>query len=292
MKNKNIIKTIGITAPASSFKTDGFVKAKAFLKKMGLKTLYTNTIFKKDGFNAGTSKQRAQDIIKMIRDQNVDAVFFARGGYGCSHILPYLEKEKLRAFISPKLFMGYSDITALFCYLYSKYGKECIYGPNVTSHYFQNNTLIRKVLEGKTGTKQKIKILNSCKGTNAITAPVFGGCLSVLASMAGTPYLRKLKGHILFVEDTNEAPYKIDRMLTQLIQSETLKGIKAIAVGAMENCDSPNISWKDVISKIAKELNVPAIYGITAGHAGFGSVIRLGAQATIDIRKKEFKIND
>ncbi len=290
MKNTDKIKTIGITAPASSFKKDDLLKTTAFLHKMGIKTLYTNTIFKKDGFNAGTAKERSRDLLKAINDKNIEAVLFARGGYGCSQILPYLEKKDLRTSLKGKLLMGYSDLTSLFCYLYSKYGKECVYGPNVTSHYFKNKGLIKNIMGSKTGTSQKIKVIN--KGPARIKAPVFGGCLSVLASMAGTPYLKPLKGHIFFMEDTNEAPYKIDRMLTQLIQSGIIKDIKAIAVGAMENCDSPNIGWKDVVLRVAKELNVPAIYGINAGHAGFGTVIRLGAVGTIDLNKKEFKIKD
>ncbi len=290
MKNKNIITKIGIVAPASPFKKEAFDHGNKFVSSLGAKTQFTNKIFKKTGFTVGDPKQRAIDLLEMIGNKDIEAVFFARGGYGCSQILPLLDKHDLSKKLKNKVFMGNSDITAIFCYLYSKYETPCLYGPNVTSPYFKNKQLLKKVLNMKHGTKQKIKILRAEK--TKITAPVFGGCLSVMASLAGTPYMKKLDGHILFIEDTNEAPYKIDRMLTQLVQAGIIKNIKAIAVGAMKKCDSPSISWKEPVLRIAKELNIPVVYGIRAGHAGFDTVIKLGAKATIDFNKKEFEIKD
>jgi len=290
MKNKNIVTKIGIVAPASPFKKEAFDDGNKFISSLGVKTHFTNRIFKKTGFTVGEPKQRAVELLEVIKSNDIDAIFFARGGYGCSQILPLLDKQNLSKGLKNKILMGYSDITALFCYFYSKYNTHCLYGPNITSHYFKNKELLKKILNMKHGTKQKIKILK--KGKTKITAPVFGGCLSVMASLAGTPYIKKLDGHILFIEDTNEAPYKIDRMLTQLIQSGIIKDIKAIAVGAMEKCDSPNISWKEPVLRIAKELNIPVVYGIRAGHAGFDTVIKLGGKATIDFNKKEFEIKD
>jgi muramoyltetrapeptide carboxypeptidase LdcA involved in peptidoglycan recycling len=81
-------------------------------------------------------------------------------------------------------------------------------------------------------------------------------------------------------------------MLTQLLQAGVITGIKAIAVGAMEKCDSPNISWKEPILRIANELNIPVVYGINAGHAGFNTFIKLGSKAIIDLNKKEFQTKD
>ena len=290
MKNANNINTVAVSAISSPFEEQLFIKGTQTLAKLGVTLQYSDNIFKKTGFTVGTPEQRACDILNNICNEQIQGIFFARGGYGASQILPLIDKKNIRDYLNNKTIMGYSDVTSLFCYLYSKYSKQCIYGPNICSQYFNNKKLIKKVLEGKLGTHQKIRILNKKSGN--IKAPVFGGCLSVLTSMVGTPYLRNLKDHILFIEDTNEAPYKIDRMLTQLTQSGLIKGIKAIAVGAMEKCDSPKITWKDTIANTADKLKIPAIYGIKAGHAGFDSIIKLGAIASIDMNKKEFEIKD
>ena len=289
MKNKNIIKNITVAAPASPFDKNTFKENQSLLDSLGVITKYTDNIFLRTGYTVGTPKHRSDYLAKAINSKT-DAIFFARGGYGSAQLLPMLDSKNISKGIKDKIIMGYSDVTALFCFLYSKYNKKCLYGPNITSQYFKNIPLLKKILKKDYALKEKIKVLKGQK--NKITGPVFGGCLSVMASLAGTPYLKKLDGHILFIEDTNEAPYKIDRMLTQLLQAKIINKIKAISVGAMEKCESPGISWKEPVLRIANELNIPVVYGIRAGHAEFKTVVNLGAKATIDFNKKEFEIKD
>lgn len=284
------VKTIkaGICAPASHFKTEVFGPALDFLNKTKISPFHSNTIYKKGLFTAGTPQERAKDIINILKRKDLDVIFFVRGGYGSVQILPLLEKINIKKELNGKTLMGFSDITALFSYLYTKYDKTCFYGPNMVSHYFKSRKLLMDVVENRI-LKTKIKVLRKGKVTS-IKAPIFGGCLSVLASLVGTPYIKKLDGHILFIEDTNETPYKIDRMLTQLYQSGIIKKIKAIAVGSMEKCETPPVTWKDSILGFAEKMDIPVIYDIKAGHGGFGYAIPLGCSAEIDLNKKEIII--
>lgn len=278
----------GICASASHFKTDALQPSLTFLKKIKIEPVFNKTIYKKDLFTAGTPKDRANDLVKILKQKDIDAVFFARGGYGSAQILSILDKTDLKKELNKKHIMGFSDITALLSYLYFKYGKTYFYGPNMVSSHFRNTKLLKDVINEKP-LKIKIQILNKTK-TTSIKAPIFGGCLSVLASLAGTPYIKNIDGHILFIEDTNEAPYKIDRMLNQLYQAGIIKKIKAIAVGDMEKCETAKITWKDTILKFAKELDVPAIYGIKAGHGDFEYALPLGCIAEINLNKKELVV--
>jgi muramoyltetrapeptide carboxypeptidase len=279
---------VGICAPASHFKAEKFKPALEFLKKIKIETVINKTIYKKELFTAGTSKERTKDLVDILKQKDIDAVFFARGGYGSAQILPLLEKIDLKKELKEKTLMGFSDLTALFSHLYFKYGKSCFYGPNMVSPYFKNKKLIQDVINNKP-LKIKIKVLNKGK-KSSIKAPIFGGCLSVLVSLIGTPYLKKLDGHILFIEDTNEAPYKIDRMLNQLYQAGITKSILAIAVGIMDKCETPPITWKEPVLNFAKSLNIPVIYDIQAGHGGFEYAIPLGGVAEINLNKKELVV--
>lgn len=278
----------GICAPASHFKIELFGPVLEFLHKAKIDPFYSKAIYKKGLFTAGTPQERTKDIVTLLKNKELHAIFFVRGGYGSAQILPLLEKMNLKKELNKKTLMGFSDITALFSYLYTKYNKTYFYGPNMVSHYFKNKKLIKDVIESKP-LRTKIKILRRGRSTS-IKAPIFGGCLSVLASLVGTPYIKKLDGHILFIEDTNETPYKIDRMLTQLYQSGIIKKIKAIAVGSMEKCETPPVTWKDSILSFAEKMDIPVIYDIKAGHGGFEYALPVGCDAEINFNKKELVI--
>ncbi|MEI6079345.1 MAG: LD-carboxypeptidase [bacterium] len=277
---------IGIAAPSSPFKREDFDKAVSFLQSSGFTTVYSDVIFNKNGFVSGTPEDRAKDLLALINNDEISSIFFVRGGYGSAQILPLIDKKDLSKKISKKILMGYSDLTALFCHLYKKYKIPMFYGPNIINKHLNSNVISK--LSTSHDLKIKVQLLKT--SNKVVTAPIFGGCLSVLTSMVGTPYLKSLKGHILFLEDTNEPPYKIDRMLNQLLSSGVIKGIKAIAVGSMENCETAPYSWKDAVLRIAEILNVPVVSGIMAGHGGFDYPLPMGVKAKIDFANQELLI--
>jgi muramoyltetrapeptide carboxypeptidase len=267
-------------------KNSDFNRARSFIEDLGLKTKYSSSIFKKEGFVSGSASDRAKDLTRLIKDRSISSIFFVRGGYGAAQILPLLDKQKLSASIVKKMICGYSDITAIHCWIYNKYKHIVFYCPNITSRHFTKRTMDYFINPHDI----KIKVKKLTKSDKKITAPIFGGCLSVMTSLVGTPYLPNLDGHILFIEDTNEAPYKIDRMLTQLLLSTKIDKIKAIVVGSMENCDTKPYSWKDPVRRICKILNIPAVFGIKAGHGDFKTVIPLGGKAVLNLISSELKI--
>ncbi len=277
---------IGIAASSSHFKKEEFEKGIKLLKESGYKPIYSDNIFLKDGLFSGTAKERVQDFNCLISQKDINTIFFVRGGYGSVEMLPLLKKLDLSKKIKGKIFMGYSDVTALFCHLYQKYRTPMFYGPNIISRHL--DTKILDCLSEPKDLKIKVQILRP--GAKNISADLFGGCLSVITSLAGTQHLGSFKGKILFIEDTNEAPHRIDRMLTQLLMSGTIKGIKAIAVGSMENCDTQNYGWKNAVLRIAEEMDIPVISGINAGHGSFDYPLPIGTKARIDFTNKEFLI--
>ena len=283
---------IGIAAPSSPFKEKDFNKAKIFIEELGFKTKYTNVIFRKEGFVSGTAKDRSKDLLNLMKNQLISSIFFVRGGYGAAQILPFLDKEDISKHIKNKIISGYSDITAIHCWIYNKYKHPVFYCPNITSKHFSKK--IVDYFVKPTDIKIKIKKINSTNTSNKkkekIVAPIFGGCLSVLTSIIGTPYFPKLDQHILFIEDINEAPYKIDRMLTQLLLSGSISKIKAIVVGNMDNCNTEPYSWKRPVKRICETLNIPAVFGVKAGHGDFKTVIPLGVKALLDLASNELTI--
>jgi len=274
---------IAVVAPSSHFSKTlkNFKEGVKTLKKSGANVVYTKAIFKKYTTFAGTPEERFKDLLSAIKNSDNNIIMFPRGGYGVAQLLPMLDKKNISKYIKNKRIIGNSDITALFCFLYTKYKKVCSYGPNIASPYLKRKSILDNII-GETTSIKPIKIKYLRKTNNkTIEGLFFGGCLSVMTSLVGTKYIKPLDGHILFIEDVNEPPYKIDRMLTQLLQSGIIKNIKAIAVGAMEKCDTPPYTWKDPVMRIAKMLDVPVIYGINAGHGGFDLVLPLGAKAVI-----------
>jgi muramoyltetrapeptide carboxypeptidase len=280
--------TIGIAAPSSPFKKSDFEKAKSFIEGLDFKTKYSNAIFKEDGFVSGSAEHRSTDLAKLIKNNSVPAIFFVRGGYGAAQILPFLDKQNLSKHIKNKIIAGYSDITAIHCWVYKKYKQVVFYCPNITSRHFSKK--IMNYFTKPSEIKIKLKRLEGKNKKDKIKAPIFGGCLSVLTSLVGTPYFPKLDGHILFIEDTNEPPYKIDRMLTQLLLSGQINKIKAIVVGSMENCDKKPYSWKEAVRRICRRLNIPGFFGLSAGHAQFKTVIPFGAKTLLDLASDELRI--
>jgi muramoyltetrapeptide carboxypeptidase len=274
-------RAVGIIAPSSPFKREDLQDSLNFIKDLGLVPVFNEIIFSRDNYLAGSDKDRAADMMSHLNNPEISAIFCARGGYGSMRMLPYLQKRKIAL---DKPLMGYSDVTALQLYLYKRTGKTTFYGPNVTGHSFKDAQLY-KYLTGSSVYDNKIKLqmlFNPGNAKKEIKGKILGGCLSIMASMVGTGFLPSFKNSILFIEDTNEAPYRVDRMITQLIQSGSLKGIKAIVVGSMKNCDCSEHSWKDALADAGKQLNIPVLFGLEAGHESFAVVVPVGAPATLN----------
>lgn len=259
--------SIGICAPASSFKKRVFSENLKLLKDY--KIIYNQKIFNRHYYTAGTLRDRKSDLSEKLSSKKISALFFARGGYGSIQAMPQISK------IPKKIIMGYSDITTILLYVYKQCKMPVFYGPNIASPFFTSKILKYFTKKNTYPIERKLKCLNQNKD---IEAPLIGGCLALICSLIGTPYLPSFKNHVLFLEDTNEPPYKIDRMLWQLYTSGSLRGVKAIVVGSMHNCTN---RWKTPFQILAKEIKIPIYYGLKVGHGGFDFPLPFGIKIKI-----------
>jgi len=252
------------------------------------------------GYLAGHDEARAEDLNRMFADQTVKAVFCVRGGYGSGRLLPWLDFKALKR--NPKILMGYSDITALELAILKKIGLVTFYGPMVTTEMavdFPKDSRER-MLAVLTESRPPKPIGASPEGGHVVaiqpgvaTGTLVGGCLSVFVSLLGTPYEPNLDGAILFLEEVDEEPYRVDRYLTQLRLSGKLEKVAGVAVGQCINCDpredkpafSPSLSCQEVLRDRLGNLGVPVLSGLDFGHGRFKATLPQGVQARLDAHR-------
>ncbi|TES90851.1 MAG: LD-carboxypeptidase [Desulfobacteraceae bacterium] len=273
--------TVGIVAPAGPFDREKFMKGKTVLESMGFQTFFDESIFHKYGFLAGTDIQRADQVNRLFADPDVQAVVCARGGYGSMRILPFLDFETIQK--NPKIFIGYSDISALLSVLHDRCGLVTFHGPVVTTlaNAAQGTiAAMRTVL-----TSNTILELKPEKGIvikpGAALGTVAGGNLTTLCHLVGTPYTPSFNGKILLLEDLGEAPYRIDRMLTQMELAGCFEGLKGLVLGSFEECGQPDEIFR-IVQEIFRDVDIPILSGFEIGHRGINITIPIGLGATLD----------
>ena len=220
---------IGLVAPASTPSSEEHIeKGATYLEQLGYRVKFGKHIRNTNGYLAGTDEERAADFNTMVRDKDVKAIFAIRGGYGTPRILRMIDYRSLRQ--NPKIIAGYSDITALQLAIFRKTGLVTFSGPMTGSdmwkdfdpyteeHFWQLLTSTKKIGLLKNSIDEPLKILKIGKARGRL----LGGNLSLLACLMGTPFLPNMRGSILFLEDVEEAPYRVDRMLAQLLNAGIL----------------------------------------------------------------------
>ncbi|SHJ78316.1 S66 peptidase family protein [Tepidibacter formicigenes] len=273
---RNFIKgdTIGVIAPASPVSKKRADKSKKVLENMGFKVKMGESCYSKyGGYLSGEDNLRANDVNNMFADDEVDAVICIRGGYGCSRILDKINFEIIKK--NPKLFVGYSDVTALHIAFNQIADLVTYHGPMLSSNMVDSFDEFTKMsflkfiniennLEVKNPKGIKIKTLVKGKALGQIV----GGNLSIICSMMGTKYEIDTKGKILFIEDIGERPFRIDRMLTQLALSGKLNECIGIIIGDFAGCNPEEESFTlmEVIEDRIKPFNKPTIYNLKSGH--------------------------
>jgi muramoyltetrapeptide carboxypeptidase len=288
--------TVGVIAPASGLSSEDFDKALQNLADLGFKTKVGKYARSRNGFLAGTDKERLEDLHWAFGDKEIDAVWCVRGGYGVSRLLPDVDYKLIKK--NPKIFIGYSDITALHLAISQNCGLVTFHGPvaaSVFSNYAKNH-VVNVLMNPSAPYKIELSPDNVAKESNLFKTEVItkgkaigkliGGNLSLLSALAGTPFaLRNLKGKILFIEDVGEQPYRIDRMLTQLRQSVDLRSLAGIALGVFEDCnpkDATSQSLIEVLKDRLGDLGIPVIYGLSFGHIRDQFTLPVGIEAELD----------
>ena len=267
------------------------------VRAMGLVPKPAPHLMARYGYLAGDDKARAADVNGMFADDGVRAVFAVRGGWGCARILPLLDYKTIRA--NPKLLIGYSDITALHMALAARAGFPTIHGPNAASAWgkLSWDSFRALAFEGATPhyrnpEASEDRLVQRRWRSNVIrpgkaTGRLLGGNLTVLAALVGTPYLPSFDGAILFLEDIDEAEYRIDRMLTQLKLAGVLGKIAGVVFGQCTDCRASGPSYGgftlgQVLEQHLAPLGVPAFAGALFGHVADQFSLPVGCRAEID----------
>jgi muramoyltetrapeptide carboxypeptidase len=278
--------TIGVAAVSGPVDEEKLGRGLDALRGRGYGVREASNLRLRRGFFAGTDGERAQGYRELLRDPGVDAIFFARGGYGSSRILEHLDPEELRS--NTKIHLGSSDLTALFAYAERHAGLVTFYGPMVAVEMAGNGAALdwEKVLRGGPAS-HRIEPENVLAGGMA-EGRLIGGCLSILASLCGTPEEIRGEDAILFWEDIGEDTYRLDRMLTQLERSGAFDGIRAMVIGSVaprRDGESPETVRAWLRDRFAGA-PFPAAIGLASGHCENPRTLPLGARAKLDLGRR------
>ena len=273
--------TIGIAAPAGPFDHDLFSDGLKALETAGFKTHAPADLFESNRYLAGSDEHRAKTVNRLFADPDIQAIICARGGFGSMRILPYLNYDLIAA--NPKVFIGFSDASALLVTLYTRCRLATFHGPVVTTLGGSNRQSMGGLLNAIAGDKHVTVgaanryVIQSGK----TTAPVIGGNLTTLCHLIGTPFEPQFRDHILFLEDCNEAAYRVDRMMSQMMLAGCLDGVAGIVLGAFEGC-GPIEEIEAIFNDLELPENVPVLSGLQVGHGTSNTTLPLGVPACLD----------
>ncbi|HRN25061.1 MAG: LD-carboxypeptidase [Ignavibacteriaceae bacterium] len=297
---------LALVAPGSYIAQSELQDSIKNLADLGFGTTYSEKILLQSGYFAGTDENRAKDLMEKFSDKNVKGIVCARGGYGCTRILPLLDYDVIRA--NPKVLIGYSDITALLYGLYQKAGLVSFHGPVGTStfnDYSINN--FKKILMDPEGIST---FSNSTSGDDeniyGVTSIVkgkakgrlVGGNLSIIVSLIGTEFDVDYSNKIIFIEEIGEEPYRIDRMLTQMMQAGKFEKASGVMLGLFRKCEvkqnsdltAKSFNLMEVLKDRFGKLKIPVVYGMSFGHVKDKFTIPFGALAELDAGKQTFTL--
>ena len=286
--------TVGVVSPASALGSDdGLDRAEHWIRGMGLAPKFGPNAGGRWGYLAGTDAQRAADLNAAYADPEVRAVFAVRGGWGGARILPLLDWATIRS--HPKLLIGFSDVTALHLAFAARAGFPTIHGGNATSSWRKASweSLWRLAFAGDTPTLGGAEIeAETGRPARTITGGkaqgrLLGGNLTILSTLMGTGWLPDLKGAVLFLEDTNEAEYRVDRMFQQLKLAGVLDGLAGIIFGQCTSCattapDYAGFTLDQLFDQYLAPLGIPAVTGFDVGHIANQLSLPSGARVELD----------
>ena len=279
--------TVGLINPASYIQRQDLEAIQKNLTALGLKVKVGKHVLDQYGYLAGTDINRAADVNAMFADDSIQAIFTARGGWGCNRILPLLNYDQMRS--HPKILMGFSDITSLLLAVYTQSGVVSFHGPVGTSTWnpFTVDYLQRILFQGEAIALQNpvtvpVQTITSGKARGKLV----GGNLSVLTAMLGSAYLPSWKQTILFIEEIDEEVYRIDRLLTQLKLAGILNQISGFIFGQCTHCEPKgtdnSLTLEQVLKDHIQPLGIPAWYGSMIGHIQDKFTLPIGISVAID----------
>jgi muramoyltetrapeptide carboxypeptidase len=291
---------VGLIAPGGYTTDRAIEKAVRNIEALGFKVktgAYLREVF---GNYAGSVQQRLADLHAMFADPEVKAIWPIRGGSGCISLVSSLDYDLIRR--HPKVLVGYSDITALHLAILSQTGLVTFHGPVASSTMtpYSSEHMMAVLTEPQASYTIPMSQENAQRAASephfgvhtfthgVATGPLMGGNLSLVAALAGTPYAADIKDSILFLEEVNEAPYRIDRWMTQLDLAGGFRNAAALVVGICENCgpehEDVSLTLERTLGLHLHPLTIPAVSGYSIGHIRNQFTLPMGIQARIDTK--------
>ncbi|MFN7934517.1 MAG: LD-carboxypeptidase [Bryobacteraceae bacterium] len=302
--------TVGLITPSTYVSDpDRILLAERTLRYFNLKPKFGRNVKKKEGYVGGSVQERVADLHDMFSDPAVKAIFCIRGGFGAAHILEAIDYPLIAR--NPKILLGYSDITALHLAIHRKTGLVTFHGPVVlsrfspyTQEHFRKAVFQTKPLGVLTNPPDSDPLRPShtmrTVRPGKARGPLIGGNLTLISTTLGTPYEIDTKGKILFIEDVDEQPYSVDRMLTHLKLAGKLDAAAGIVFGECADCrprdykpsfDS-TFTTGEVVDRILGKLKIPVFTGLTIGHTDDQLTLPLGVMTTLDADEKRLTIEE
>lgn len=278
--------TVGVVALAAAVDSAHLERGAAAISDLGYRVRLSTHVLDRMGIFSGADKLRARELTAFFQEPKVKAVFGARGGYGCGRLLPLLDFAEFAR--TPKIFLGFSDVTFLLDALVDHSNMVSFHGPMVAMDWARGLSPralshLQALLSGEAQGFELEAIEALRPGT--AEGPVIGGCLSVIVAMMATPWQPAFDGRILFLEDTGEKAYRIDRMLVQMRQAGVFERVAGIVFGALR----PVAESKQELALIAEfvgeqtaGLKCPVLFGIEAGHGTENLTLPLGIRVRLD----------
>lgn len=296
---------IGVISPASSpNELERIEKGVKYLEGLGYKVDVGKNVGKVHGYLAGTDEERLDDLHSMFSNKDVKAIFNVRGGYGSGRLLDKINYGLIKR--NPKIFVGYSDITALQMAFLKKTGLVTFAGPMVAVDFASDNvdpfteenfwkiiTSSKKIGKINNPNNEKFYTLSKGRGEGSL----IGGNLALLISLMGTDYQPNFSNSVLLLEDIGEDPYRIDRMFYQLKYAKVFSKIKGVILGRFVDCyikdkTQSSLTLNDVISDYLEELKIPVLYNVKHGHIKENLTIPWGLKTKINTSRCFIEITE
>lgn len=263
---------LAVVAPASPFTRDEFDRGIDELRRLGFVPAYDETVFARRGYVAGLPNVRAAAMRAALADPSVAGVIGVRGGYGSAQVLPLLDAEEVRRARKP--FVGYSDLTSVLTFFTGHCGLVAFHGPMLAGRLgggeaaYDRQSFLRAIcgLEplGEL-TSPGLEVVRR----GDVSGPLLGGTLTQLLASLGTPFaFDPPAGHVLFLDEVGERPYRLDRMVTQLRQTGLLARAVAVVIGELPKCDEPagEPTARSVMGELFHDFPGPVLIGFPSGH--------------------------
>ncbi len=272
---------IGVVAPAGCVDQRAIEEGVEAVRKEGFAVELAPNIYGRKGYLAGDEHARTNDLVDFFRRADIDAIFCARGGFGSIQLLPRLTDQ-----LKPKIFVGYSDITVLLNWFLQKVGMVTFHAPMLAMDIARGLSERAKqhfwgMLTGE--TKEWKVQLGEIIRPGVAEAEMMGGCLSLLVTTLGTPYEIDTTGKLLFIEDVDEKPYRIERMLTHLKMAGKLERLSGVVFGDFRGCEGDGArDVRQVIGELFGEASYPVIMGMAAGHGQENLALPFGVKMALN----------